>query len=102
MGARQVEPQQTSHSSKFASAKEEIIELQTHNVKPDSIDKYLKAHKNLVDYINSNKDRYRPEEETIVDTYPDIRTLQSTLRGPWQLSRVRRRRGPAHSHLALR
>ena len=52
---RKIETQQSAHSTKFASAKEEIIELQTHNVKPDSIDKYLNAHKNLVDYINANK-----------------------------------------------
>jgi hypothetical protein len=52
---RKVETQQSSLKTKFASAKEEIIELQTHNVKPDSIEKYLQAHKNLVDYINANK-----------------------------------------------
>ena len=36
---RKIETQESSHSAKFASAKEEIIELQTHNVKPDSLEK---------------------------------------------------------------
>lgn len=51
---RKIEAQSTAHSSKFSN-KHSIIECQTHNVKPDSLDKYLKAHKNLVDFINSNK-----------------------------------------------
>lgn len=51
---KKIEHQNTPHSSKFSS-KETIMEHQTHNVKPDSLDKYLKAHKNLVDFINSNK-----------------------------------------------
>ena len=38
---RKVETQQKSHSDQFAK-KERIIELHSHSVKPDSIDKYLK------------------------------------------------------------
>ena len=53
---RKIETQESSHSAKFASAREEIIELQTHNVKPDSLERYLDAHKNLVDYINAQKE----------------------------------------------
>ena len=38
---RKVEQQQQSHSNQFAR-KERIIEVHSHCVKPDSIDKYLK------------------------------------------------------------
>ena len=38
---RKVETQQKSHSNQFAK-KERIIEIHSHSVKPDSIDKYLK------------------------------------------------------------
>ena len=38
---RKVEQQQQSHSNQFAR-KERIIEVHSHSVKPDSIDKYLK------------------------------------------------------------
>ena len=44
---RKVETQQQAHSDKFAK-KERITEIQSHNVKPDSIDKYLKAQENLI------------------------------------------------------
>ena len=44
---RKVEVQQQAHSDKFAK-KERITEIQSHNVKPDSIDKYLKAQENLI------------------------------------------------------
>jgi len=53
---RKVATQDTPHSAKFASAKEEIIELQTHNVRPDAKDKYLDAHKRLVDYFNERSE----------------------------------------------
>ena len=42
-----MEVQQQAHSDKFAK-KERITEIQSHNVKPDSIDKYLKAQENLI------------------------------------------------------
>ena len=48
-----VEPQKTPHSNKLA-AKDEVMELQTHNVKPDCLDKYLAAHKNLSGYVKDN------------------------------------------------
>ena len=38
---RKVEQQQQPHSNQFAK-KEKIIEVHSHSVKPDSIDKYLK------------------------------------------------------------
>ena len=38
---RKVEQQQKSHSDQFAK-KERIIEIHSHSVKPDSIDKYLR------------------------------------------------------------
>ena len=34
---------------------ERIIEIQTHNVRPDSVDEYVKAHQNVVSFINSNQ-----------------------------------------------
>ena len=34
---------------------ERIIEIQTHNVRPDSIDAYITAHKNVVSFINLNQ-----------------------------------------------
>ena len=44
---RKVELQQQAHSDKFAK-KERISEIASHNVKPDSIDKYLKTQENLI------------------------------------------------------
>jgi len=52
---RKVEVQQQAHSDKFAK-KERISEIQSHNVKPDSIDKYLKAQENLIGFVNANQD----------------------------------------------
>ena len=43
------------------SRRDQIIEVQTHNVKPDSVDKYIGAHKALVEYINANKERLHCE-----------------------------------------
>merc|ERR1711915_31056 len=51
---RKVEVQQQAHSDKFAK-KERISEIQSHNVKPDSIDKYLKAQENLIGFVNANQ-----------------------------------------------
>ena len=34
---------------------ERIIEIQTHNVRPDSTDAYEKAHKNVAAFINANQ-----------------------------------------------
>lgn len=52
---RKVEVQHGSHSDTFAK-KERISEIQTHNVRPDSIDKYLKTQELLIGFINSQKD----------------------------------------------
>ncbi len=52
---RKIEVQQSAHSDKLTSAKEEIIELQTHNVRPDSREAYLRAHRELVAYFAANK-----------------------------------------------
>ena len=41
--------------------RDHIIELQTHNVKPDSVASYVSAHKELVEYINANKERLHCE-----------------------------------------
>jgi len=52
---RKVEVQSGAHSEKFAK-KERISEIITHNVRPDSIDKYLKTQENLIGLFNSQKD----------------------------------------------
>ena len=52
---RKVEPQQQAHSDKLAK-KERITEIQSHYVKPDSVDKYLKAQENLLGFVNANQD----------------------------------------------
>merc|ERR1711936_967485 len=46
---------QGAHSNKLAK-KERISEISTHNVRPDSVDKYLKTQANLIGFINSQKD----------------------------------------------
>lgn len=52
---RKVEVQAASHSNKFAT-KERVSEICTHNVRPDSVDKYLKTQETLIGFINSQKD----------------------------------------------
>jgi len=52
---RKVEQQQKSHSDQFAK-KERIIEIHSHSVKPDSIDKYLKNQETFQGFVNANKD----------------------------------------------
>ena len=37
------------------TSSERIVEVQTHNVRPDSVDEYVKAHKNLVSFIEANQ-----------------------------------------------
>jgi hypothetical protein len=46
--------QSSSHSQKL-SAKDELIELQTHNVKTDCLDKYTEAHKRLCQFFAANE-----------------------------------------------
>ena len=46
--------QDASHSQRLA-AKEEIIELQTHFVKCDKVEKYAEAHKRLCQFFEANK-----------------------------------------------
>jgi len=50
---KKVEVQSGAHSSKL-SDKEKICELNTHNVKPDCLDKYLKSTETLLGFINEN------------------------------------------------
>merc|ERR1711962_7244 len=52
---RKVEVQKKSHSDKFAQ-KERISEIQSHYVRPDSIDKYLKTQENLIGFLNSKQE----------------------------------------------
>lgn len=49
---RRIEPTKESHS-RLLSDKEVIYELQTHNMRPDSVDNYLKNYKENVDLIQS-------------------------------------------------
>jgi hypothetical protein len=43
---RQIQVQDASHSQRL-SAKEEIVEIQTHNVKSDCRDQYIESHRKL-------------------------------------------------------
>ncbi|CAD7086866.1 unnamed protein product [Hermetia illucens] len=54
---RKIEPTKESHS-RMLSDKEIIYALHTHNVRPDSIEKYLINYKQTVDIINSKKDHF--------------------------------------------
>ncbi|KAJ0173072.1 hypothetical protein K1T71_011248 [Dendrolimus kikuchii] len=51
---RRIEPTKESHS-RMLSDKEIIYALHTHNIRPDSMDKYLKNYKTSVDLIHSHK-----------------------------------------------
>ena len=53
--SKPIETQSSSHSHKLSARDESMIELQTHNVKPDCLDKYMVAHKRLCDYIAANE-----------------------------------------------
>jgi len=57
---RKVEAQSVSHGNKFAK-KERITEIQSHYVKPDSIDKYLKTQGLLIDFVNSKEEELHGE-----------------------------------------
>ncbi|XP_008560243.1 protein NipSnap [Microplitis demolitor] len=54
LGVRKIEPTKESHS-RMLSDKEVIYALHTHNVRPDSIDKYLANYKENVNLIHSKK-----------------------------------------------
>ena len=47
---RQIQLQDASHFRRL-SAKEEIVELQVHNVKSDCIDKYVESHRKLCQFF---------------------------------------------------
>lgn len=52
---RKIEPTKESHS-RMLSDKEIIYELHTHNVRPDSVGKYLENYKKSVEIVSSKKD----------------------------------------------
>ncbi|KAL0266579.1 UNVERIFIED_CONTAM: hypothetical protein PYX00_009081 [Menopon gallinae] len=52
---RKIEPSKESHST-MLSDKEILYELQTHNIRPDSVDKYLNNFKQNVELIHSKPD----------------------------------------------
>ncbi|XP_043270274.1 protein NipSnap [Venturia canescens] len=54
LGVRKLEPTKESHS-RMLSDKEVIWALHTHNIRPDSIDKYLKNYEEHVNLIHSKK-----------------------------------------------
>jgi len=53
-GGEKVELQHAPHKEALTST-ERIIEIQTHNVRPDLTDEYVRAHQNVVSFINSNQ-----------------------------------------------
>nr|ALS04656.1 protein nap [Pseudodiaptomus poplesia] len=57
---KKVEVQSGTHSDKL-SDKDRIFELCTHNVKPDSLDKYIKTTENLIGFVNDNKETLHGE-----------------------------------------
>ncbi|XP_011303762.1 protein NipSnap isoform X1 [Fopius arisanus] len=54
LGVRRMEPTKESHS-RMLSDKEVIYALHTHNIRPDSYDKYIKNYQENVDLIHSKK-----------------------------------------------
>uniref|UniRef100_A0A8D8AFP5 Protein NipSnap n=2 Tax=Culex pipiens TaxID=7175 RepID=A0A8D8AFP5_CULPI len=52
---RKIEPTKESHS-RMLSDKEIIYELHTHNIRPDSVGKYLENYKKSVEIVSSKKD----------------------------------------------
>jgi len=50
---KKVEAQSEAHSNKL-SDKDKICELNTHNVKPDCLDQYLKSTQQLLGFVNEN------------------------------------------------
>ncbi|XP_073948335.1 protein nipsnap [Choristoneura fumiferana] len=51
---RKIEPTKESHS-RMLSDKEIVYALHTHNIRPDSVDKYLKNYKTSAEFIHSRK-----------------------------------------------
>uniref|UniRef100_A0A6M2DMX4 NIPSNAP domain-containing protein n=1 Tax=Xenopsylla cheopis TaxID=163159 RepID=A0A6M2DMX4_XENCH len=52
---RRIEPTKESHS-RMLSDKEVVYALHTHNIRPDSVDKYMKNYKTTVELVNSKND----------------------------------------------
>jgi len=52
---KKVEVQSGAHANKL-SDKDMIYELNTHNVKPDALDRYLKSTENFIGFVNSNNE----------------------------------------------
>ena len=53
--AKPIEVQSSSHSQKLSARDDSMVEFQTHNVKPDCLDKYLIAHQRLCEFIKDNE-----------------------------------------------
>ena len=53
-GKQKIEHQSSSHKQSLSGHKD-LIELQTHNVKPDSVEKYLEAHKKMCQFFEANE-----------------------------------------------
>ncbi|XP_046964113.1 protein NipSnap [Vanessa cardui] len=51
---RKIEPTKESHS-RMLSDKEIVYALHTHNIRPDSVDKYLQNYKTSVEFVESRK-----------------------------------------------
>ena len=62
-----MEVQSSTHSDKL-SDKDQICELNTHNVKPDCLDKYLKTTENLIGRTTENPIGRRTTENLIGKT----------------------------------
>ena len=62
---RKVEQQQKSHSDQFAK-KERIIEIHSHSVKPDSIDKYLRNQETFQGKLLKSLDFFRVKRISLI------------------------------------
>ncbi len=57
---RPIETQQQTHQSRLGG-REDIIELQTHNVRPGASSEYRDAHAQLCKYVAENRELFRCE-----------------------------------------
>ena len=58
---RPIEKQQSTHGSKLSSAREDIVELQIHVVRPGAGDDYVDAHRKLAEHVRANRDAFHCE-----------------------------------------
>ncbi len=58
---RVIEVQHSTHQSKLSSAREEIVELQTHSVRPGAASDYAEAHRRLSAHVAANRGAFKAQ-----------------------------------------